>query len=144
MVSQALSLLRVSIFWVHPSRACKLEKKSEPGDEASMSYNSRVPSTAGAQNADDSLMYLASLHCACHVLVAFMDTKSGCTYTFCTLYNVCVDVWNRSMPFLPALSVPHIVHSHAHTHAHTHTHTCLLYTSPSPRDATLSRMPSSA
>ena len=27
---------------------------------------------------------------------------------------------------------------------HTHTHTCLLYTSPSPRDATLSRMPSSA
>ena len=25
-----------------------------------------------------------------------------------------------------------------------HTHTCLLYTSPSPRDATLSRMPSSA
>ena len=31
-----------------------------------------------------------------------------------------------------------------HTHTHTHTHTCLLYTSPSPRDATLSRMPSSA
>ena len=26
----------------------------------------------------------------------------------------------------------------------THTHVCLLYTSPSPRDATLSRMPSSA
>ena len=26
----------------------------------------------------------------------------------------------------------------------THTHACLLYTSPSPRDATLSRMPSSA
>ena len=26
----------------------------------------------------------------------------------------------------------------------THTHNCLLYTSPSPRDATLSRMPSSA
>ena len=25
-----------------------------------------------------------------------------------------------------------------------HSHTCLLYTSPSPRDATLSRMPSSA
>ena len=30
------------------------------------------------------------------------------------------------------------------TCTHTHTHTCLLYTSPSPRDATLSRMPSSA
>ena len=27
---------------------------------------------------------------------------------------------------------------------HGHTHICLLYTSPSPRDATLSRMPSSA
>ena len=46
-------------------------------------------------------------------------------------------------------------HTHAHAHAHTpthiqctythvHTYTCLLYTSPSPRDATLSRMPSSA
>ena len=35
-------------------------------------------------------------------------------------------------------------HAYAHTHTHTHTHTCLLYTSPSPRDATLSRMPSSA
>ena len=32
----------------------------------------------------------------------------------------------------------------AHTHMYTYTHTCLLYTSPSPRDATLSRMPSSA
>ena len=31
-----------------------------------------------------------------------------------------------------------------YTHTHTHTYTCLLYTSPSPRDATLSRMPSSA
>ena len=27
---------------------------------------------------------------------------------------------------------------------HTHTHTCLLYTSPSPRDILVSRMPSSA
>ena len=27
---------------------------------------------------------------------------------------------------------------------HSHTHTCLLYTSPSPRDRTRSRMPSSA
>ena len=35
-------------------------------------------------------------------------------------------------------------HMPTHTHTHTHTHTCLLYTSPSPRDATLSRMPSSA
>ena len=35
--------------------------------------------------------------------------------------------------------------SFTHTRdTHTHTHTCLLYTSPSPRDATLSRMPSSA
>ena len=30
------------------------------------------------------------------------------------------------------------------TPVHTHTIVCLLYTSPSPRDATLSRMPSSA
>ena len=29
-------------------------------------------------------------------------------------------------------------------HTHTHTHTCLLYTSPSPRDSGISRMPSSA
>ena len=29
-------------------------------------------------------------------------------------------------------------------HAHQHFEACLLYTSPSPRDATLSRMPSSA
>ena len=29
-------------------------------------------------------------------------------------------------------------------HTHTHTHTCLLYTSPSPRDISGSRMPSSA
>ena len=36
------------------------------------------------------------------------------------------------------------LHTHAHTHTHTRTRTCLLYTSPSPRDATLSRMPSSA
>ena len=35
-------------------------------------------------------------------------------------------------------------YTHTYTHTHTHTHTCLLYTSPSPRDATLSRMPSSA
>ena len=48
--------------------------------------------------------------------------------------------------------------THAHTHTHTHqynkwflkksrlehTHICLLYTSPSPRDRTRSRMPSSA
>ena len=33
---------------------------------------------------------------------------------------------------------------HTRTHMYAHTHTCLLYTSPSPRDATLSRMPSSA
>ena len=31
-----------------------------------------------------------------------------------------------------------------HPHPPTHTHTCLLYTSPSPRDGLLSRMPSSA
>ena len=35
-------------------------------------------------------------------------------------------------------------HACMHTHTHTHTHTCLLYTSPSPRDVWLSRMPSSA
>ena len=47
-------------------------------------------------------------------------------------------------------------HTHIHTLTHTytqantythmqiHTHTCLLYTSPSPRDRTTSRMPSSA
>ena len=35
-------------------------------------------------------------------------------------------------------------HTHTHTHIHTHIHTCLLYTSPSPRDRTTSRMPSSA
>ena len=43
-------------------------------------------------------------------------------------------------------------HAHTHmyistpkaTHSSVHIHTCLLYTSPSPRDATLSRMPSSA
>ena len=28
-----------------------------------------------------------------------------------------------------------VTHTHRHTHRHTHTHTCLLYTSPSPRDA---------
>ena len=31
-----------------------------------------------------------------------------------------------------------------HTLSNIHEYTCLLYTSPSPRDATLSRMPSSA
>ena len=31
-----------------------------------------------------------------------------------------------------------------HTHTHTHICTCLLYTSPSPRDCIVSRMPSSA
>ena len=31
-----------------------------------------------------------------------------------------------------------------HACTHTHTHTCLLYTSPSPRDRLVSRMPSSA
>ena len=35
-------------------------------------------------------------------------------------------------------------HAHAHDGADPHFFTCLLYTSPSPRDATLSRMPSSA
>ena len=30
------------------------------------------------------------------------------------------------------------------TNIHAHLYVCLLYTSPSPRDATLSRMPSSA
>ena len=34
--------------------------------------------------------------------------------------------------------------THTHRHTDTHTHTCLLYTSPSPRDRTTSRMPSSA
>ena len=34
--------------------------------------------------------------------------------------------------------------SHTATHSHTQPHTCLLYTSPSPRDRTRSRMPSSA
>ena len=41
-----------------------------------------------------------------------------------------------------------LIHNHARTHARararTHTHTCLLYTSPSPRDLLVSRMPSSA
>ena len=39
------------------------------------------------------------------------------------------------------------VHAHAHhleAHLNARTTGCLLYTSPSPRDATLSRMPSSA
>ena len=35
------------------------------------------------------------------------------------------------------------IENHDHT-IHPKIHTCLLYTSPSPRDATLSRMPSSA
>ena len=40
--------------------------------------------------------------------------------------------------------IPSPAYSYTLILVHTHTHTCLLYTSPSPRDATLSRMPSSA
>ena len=36
------------------------------------------------------------------------------------------------------------IHPNANRWSRSHTNTCLLYTSPSPRDATLSRMPSSA
>ena len=38
------------------------------------------------------------------------------------------------------------MHTYIHTyiHTHTHIHSCLLYTSPSPRDLSTSRMPSSA
>ena len=35
-------------------------------------------------------------------------------------------------------------HNHHKSGKHDHVEACLLYTSPSPRDATLSRMPSSA
>ena len=44
-----------------------------------------------------------------------------------------------------ALTHTHLhTHTLTHTHTRTHTHTCLLYTSPSPRDWSASRMPSSA
>ena len=40
--------------------------------------------------------------------------------------------------------VHNAIFARVRTHTYTHTHTCLLYTSPSPRDISLSRMPSSA
>ena len=43
-----------------------------------------------------------------------------------------------------ALLTANINKLQGHFQAHKHDHHCLLYTSPSPRDATLSRMPSSA
>ena len=40
--------------------------------------------------------------------------------------------------------VPHHGHDDAHARGRDDVHACLLYTSPSPRDGLLSRMPSSA
>ena len=80
--------------------------------------------------------------------VRFSDTDAAGVMHFQQLLGWCHQAWEESLERfgLPAGSVfpggrgeqPSVALPIVHCHA------CLLYTSPSPRDATLSRMPSSA
>ena len=51
---------------------------------------------------------------------------------------------SKPAPYVVRVKVPNGIRLMPHTHPEDRIYTCLLYTSPSPRDGLLSRMPSSA
>ena len=101
------------------------------------------------------MMYMYVCNCGNHINTVSLATCNcaltlvvHCTYTHTLeMVNIIIKIVDftcsqHSQP--DQLYDPqHASNVHVHIYMYT-THTCLLYTSPSPRDATLSRMPSSA